>query len=52
MIELPGASIDLTTLRSTPAAMRLSRVEEELALEPKSFRLLQFLIENRERLIA
>jgi DNA-binding winged helix-turn-helix (wHTH) protein len=35
-----------------PAAMRLSRGGEELALEPKSFRLLQFLIEHRDRVLG
>lgn len=35
-----------------PAAMSLCRAEQELALEPKSFRLLQYLIENRDRILS
>lgn len=35
-----------------PAAMRLCRGATELALEPKTFRLLQFLIDNRERVLG
>jgi Tol biopolymer transport system component/DNA-binding winged helix-turn-helix (wHTH) protein len=34
------------------ATMRLLRGQEEFALEPKSFRLLQFLIENRDRVVG
>jgi Tol biopolymer transport system component/DNA-binding winged helix-turn-helix (wHTH) protein len=34
------------------AAMRICRGGEELALEPKSFRLLQFLIEHRDRVVS
>ena len=34
------------------AAMRLLRGQQELSLEPKSFRLLQFLIENRDRVVG
>jgi Tol biopolymer transport system component/DNA-binding winged helix-turn-helix (wHTH) protein len=34
------------------AARRLRRGEEELPLEPKSFRLLEFLIENRDRVLG
>lgn len=33
-------------------AMRVCRGTSELALEPKAFRLLQFLIENRERVLS
>ena len=34
------------------ATMRLARGDLELALEPKSFRLLQFLVENRHRVLG
>jgi DNA-binding winged helix-turn-helix (wHTH) protein len=34
------------------ATRRLRRGEEELSLEPKSFRLLEFLIENRDRVLG
>jgi Tol biopolymer transport system component/DNA-binding winged helix-turn-helix (wHTH) protein len=40
-----GITVDIATVR-------VSRRGEELALEPKSFRLLQFLIENRERVVG
>jgi Tol biopolymer transport system component/DNA-binding winged helix-turn-helix (wHTH) protein len=40
-----GISVDVS-------AMRLLMNEEEVALEPKSFRLLQLLIENRERVLG
>ena len=34
------------------ATRRLRRGEEELSLEPKSFRLQEFLIENRDRVLG
>jgi len=34
------------------AKRRLRRAEEEVSLEPKSFRLLEFLIENRDRVVS
>jgi len=49
MMELPGGSYRFDKFVLDPLNLRLTANGENRTLEPKSFRLLQFLIENRHR---